>query len=162
LAAAWARLGRDPNDRELAQAGGFAGQDALMDALLSVGIARNGGAPELASGYTRIAAVLVETIALRAAHGSGRGNLDAVAAAIAAAIARGTFHREGRQLFDSLREGVKLSAARPTDDFTDLGRLVQRIRGVRQARKSTSAVARTRKRAPAMAEAKHRAPCPAQ
>jgi hypothetical protein len=131
LAAAWARLDRDPNAQELAQARGFAGQDALMDALLSVGIARNGGAPGLASAYTRIAAVLIETMALRAAHGSGRGNLDAVAAAIDAAIARGSFHREGRHLFDSLRERVKLSAARPTDDTADLDRLVQRIRALR-------------------------------
>jgi hypothetical protein len=131
LAAAWARLGRDPNARELAQARGFAGQDALMDALLSVGIARNGGAPELASAYTRIAAVVIETMALRAAHGSGRGNLDAVAAAIDAGIARGSYPREGRHLFDSLRERVKLSAARPTDEPTDLDRLVQRIRALR-------------------------------
>lgn len=131
LAAAWARLGRDPDARELAQARGLAGQDALMDALRSVGIARNGGAPELASAYTRIAAVVMETMALRAAHGSGRGNLDAVAAAIDAGIARGTYPREGRHLFDSLRERVKLSAARPSDDATDLDRLVQRIRALR-------------------------------
>jgi Protein of unknown function (DUF2786) len=131
LAAAWTRLGRDPNVQELAQARGFAGQDALMDALLSVSIARNGGAPELASAYTRIAAVLVETMALRAAHGSSRGDLDAVAAAIEAAIARGTFRQEGRALFESLRERVKLSAARPTGDTADLDRLMQRIRALR-------------------------------
>ena len=116
LAATWVRLGRDPNAQELAQARSFASQDALLDTLLSVSIARNGGAPELASAYTRIAAVLVETMALRAAHGSARGDLDAVAAAIEAAIARGTFHQEGRALFESLRERVKLSAARPKDD----------------------------------------------
>jgi hypothetical protein len=131
LAAAWATLGRDPNARELAQARGLAGHDALMDALLSVSIARDGGAPELASAYTRIAAVLIETMALRAAHGSGRGDLDAVAAAIDAGIARGSYPREGRHLFDSLRERVKLSAARPTDEATDLDRLVQRIRALR-------------------------------
>jgi hypothetical protein len=131
LAAAWARLGRDPNARELAQARGFAGQDTLMEVLLSVSIARNGGAPELASAYTRIAAVLIETMALRAAHGSARADLDAVAAAIDAAIARGTFHREGRNLFGSLRERVKLAAGRSTDDTTDLDRLVQRIRALR-------------------------------
>ncbi len=131
LAAAWAGLGREPNARELAQARGFAGHDALMDALLSVGIARNGGAPDLASAYTRIAAVLIETMALRSAHGSGRGNLDAVAAAIDAGIAGGSFPPEGRHVFDSLRERVKLSAARPSDDATDLDRLVQRIRALR-------------------------------
>jgi hypothetical protein len=61
LAAARARLGRDPNAQELAQARGFAGHDAAMDALLSVGIARKGGAPELASAYTRIAAVIMSS-----------------------------------------------------------------------------------------------------
>ena len=131
LAAAWAKLGRETDDRELAQARGFAGHDALMDALLSVSIARNGGAPELASAYTRIAAVLIETMALRAAHGSGRGNLEAVAAAIDAGIARGSYPREGRHLFNSLRERVKLSTARPAEEATDLDRLVQRIRALR-------------------------------
>jgi hypothetical protein len=131
LAAAWANLDRDPDAQELAQARAFAGESALMDALLSVSIARKGEAPKLASAYTRIAAVLVETMALRAAYGSARGNLDAVAAALDAAIARGTFHQEGRNLFDSLRERVKQSAARPTDDTTDLDRLVQRVRALR-------------------------------
>jgi len=102
-----------------------------MAALLSVGIARNGGAPELANAYMRIAAVLVETIALRAAHGSGRGNLDAVSAALDAAIARGTFTLAGRALFESLRERMKLSAARPTGETADLDRLVQRIQALR-------------------------------
>jgi hypothetical protein len=73
----------------------------------------------------------VETMALRAAHGSGRANLDAVAAAMDAAIAGGTFPREGRSLFDPLRERVKLSAARPAEDTADLDRLVQRIRALR-------------------------------
>jgi hypothetical protein len=59
------------------------------------------------------------------------GNLDAVAAAMDAAIARGTFHREGRNLFNSLRERVILSAGRPTGDTADLDRLVQRIRALR-------------------------------
>lgn len=131
LAAAWAKLGRDPNAGELAEARGFANQNGLMAALQCVGIARDGGAPELAGAYMRIAAVLVETMALRAAHGSARGNLDAVAAAMDTAIARGTFHPEGRTLFNSLRERVTLSAGRPGGDTTGLDRLVQRIRALR-------------------------------
>jgi hypothetical protein len=131
LAATWATLGRDPDAQELAQARGFAGKDSVMEVLLSVSIARNGRAPELATAYTRIAAVLVETMALRAAHGSARGDLDAVAAAIDVAIARGTFHREGRNLFDSLWERVKLKAGQPTDATADLDGLVKRIRALR-------------------------------
>lgn len=131
LAAAWAKLGRDPNAQELAAARGFANQNGLMAALQCVGIARDGRAPELASAYMRIAAVLVETMALRAAHGSARANLDAVAAVMDAAIACGTFHPEGRSLFNSLRERVTLSAGRPAGDTADLDRLVQRIRGLR-------------------------------
>lgn len=131
LAAQWATLGRDPNAQELAGARAFANQGALMEMLLSVSIARDGGAPQLASAYTRIAAVLLETMALRATNGSAGGSLDAVAAEIDAAIARGRFHREGRNLFESLRERLKLSASRPTGDTTGLDRLVQRIRGLR-------------------------------
>jgi len=131
LAAAWAKLGREPDAGELAAARGLANQDVLMNALLSVGIARNGGESALSSAYMRIAAVVVETMALRAANGSARGNLDAVAATMEAGIARGTFSLEARALFDSLRERVKLSAARPAGDTADLDRLVQRIQALR-------------------------------
>jgi hypothetical protein len=93
LAATWATLGRDPDAQELAQARGFAGKDSVMEVLLSVSIARNGRAPELATAYTRIAAVLVETMALRAAHGSARGDLDAVAAAIDAPLCSNLHHQ---------------------------------------------------------------------
>ena len=69
----------------------FAGHGPLLDALVSVSIARDGGAPKLANAYGRIAAVLVETMALRAAHGSARADLDTAAAAIKAAVTRGDF-----------------------------------------------------------------------
>lgn len=131
LAAAWAELGREPNTQELTQARTMTGQGALLAALRNVGIARDGGAPKLASAYTRIAAVLIETLALRAAHGSARLSLDHMAAAIDAAVASGAFPHEGRHLFNSLRERVTISAGRPVGDSPDLDRLVQRIRGLR-------------------------------
>jgi hypothetical protein len=131
LAAAWARLGRDPDAQELSQARGLADQGALLAALSSVSVARKGGEPGLAAAYTTIAAVMMETMALRAAHGSARGNLDEVALAVDAAIALGRFPADVRSLFDSLRERVKLRSGRPAGGTADLDRLVQRIRGLR-------------------------------
>ena len=131
LAAAWAALDRDLNPEEIAQARSLAGQGPLLDALVSVSIARDGGAPKLANAYGRIASVLVETMALRAAHGSARADLDTAAAAIKAAVARGDFPPETRSLFEALRERVGLSTGRGTSDTADLDRLVQRIRALR-------------------------------
>ncbi len=131
LAAAWVALDRELNPEEIAQARSFTGQGPLLDALISVSIAREGGAPKLANAYGRIASVMVETMALRAAHGSAREDLDVVAAEIKAAIARGDFPPETRSLFDALRERVGLSANRGTGDSGDLDRLVQRIRALR-------------------------------
>src|SRR6202521_3487171 len=131
LAAAWAALDRDLNPDEIAQARSFAGQGPLLDALVSVSIARDGGAPKLANAYGRIAAVLVETMALRAAHGSAHADLDTAAPAINAAVARGDFPPETKSLFEALRERVGLRAGRGTGDTADLDRLVQRIRALR-------------------------------
>jgi hypothetical protein len=131
LAAAWATLDRDLNPEEIAQARSLAGQGQLLDALVSVSIARDGGAPKLANAYGRIASVLVETMALRAAHGSARADLDTAAAAIKAAVARGDFPPETKSLFEALRERVGLTTGRGTSDTADLDRLVQRIRALR-------------------------------
>ena len=131
LAAAWAALDRDLNPEEIAQARSLAGQGPLLDALVSVSIARDGGAPKLANAYGRIAAVLVETMALRAAHGSARADLDTAAAAIKAAVARGDFPPETKSLFEALRERVGLRTGRSTSETADLDRLVQRIRALR-------------------------------
>src|SRR6202521_4403947 len=131
LAAAWAAQDRDLNPEEIARARSLAGQGPLLDALVSVSIAHDGGAPKLANAYRRIAAVLVETMALRAAHGSARADLDTAAAAIKAAAARGDFPPETKSLFEALRERVGLRAGRGTSDTADLDRLVQRIRALR-------------------------------
>lgn len=131
LAAAWAALDRDLNPEEIAQARSLAGQGPLLDALVSVSIAGVGGAPKLANAYGRIASVLVETMALRATHGSARADLDTAAAAIKAAVARGDFPPETKSLFEALRERVGLTTGRGTSDTGDLDRLVQRIRALR-------------------------------
>lgn len=131
LAAAWAALDRDLDPGEIAQARSLAGQGPLLDALVSVSIARDGGAPKLANAYGRIASVMVETMALRALHGSAREDLDTVAAEIKAAIARGDFPAETRSLFEALRKRVGPAAGRGTGDTADIDRLVQRIQALR-------------------------------
>ena len=129
LAAAWASLDRELNPEEIAQARSLAGQGPLLDALVSVSIARDGGAPKLANAYGRIAFVMVETMALRASHGSVREDLDTVAAEIKAAIERGDFPAETRSLFEALCKRVGPAAVR--GDTADIDRLVQRIQALR-------------------------------
>jgi Protein of unknown function (DUF2786) len=131
LAAAWAALDRELTAEEIAEARSLAGQAPLLDALVSVSIARDGGAPKLANAYGRIASVMVETMALRAVHGSARGDLDTAAAMIDAAVARGDFPHETKSLFESVRERVGLSAGRRPGDAPELDRLVQRVRALR-------------------------------
>ena len=131
LAAAWASLDRELNPEEIAQARSLAGQGPLLDALVSVSIARDGRAPKLANAYGRIASVMVETMALRALHGSVREDLDTVAAEIKAAIERGDFPAETRSLFEALRKRVGPTAGRGTGDAADIDRLVQRIQALR-------------------------------
>jgi hypothetical protein len=129
LAAAWASLDRELNPEEIAKARSLAGQGPLLDALVSISIARDGRAPKLANAYGRIASVMVETMALRALHGSAREDLDTVAAEIKAAIARGDFPAETKSLFEALRVGP--AAGRGTGDTADIDRLVQRIQALR-------------------------------
>ena len=131
LAAAWASLDRELKPEEIAQARSLAGQGPLLDALLSVSIARVGRAHKLANAYGRIASVMVETMALRALHGSVREDLDTVAAEIKAAIERGDFPAETRSLFEALRKRVGPAAGRGTGDTADIDRLVQRIQALR-------------------------------
>jgi Protein of unknown function (DUF2786) len=131
LAAAWASLDRELNPEEIAQARSLAGQGPLLDALVSVSIARDGRAPKLANAYGRIASVMVETIALRALRGSVREDLDTVAAEIKAAIKRGDFPAETRSLFEALRKRVGPAGGPGTGDTADIDRLVQRIQALR-------------------------------
>ena len=131
LAAAWASLDRELNPEEIAQARSLAGQGPLLDALVSVSIARDCRAPKLANAYGRIASVMVETIALRALHGSVREDLNTVAAEIKAAIERGDFPAETRSLFEALRKRVGPAAGRGTGDTADIDHLVQRIQALR-------------------------------
>ena len=131
LAAAWASLDRELNPEEIAQARSLAGQGPLLDALVSVSIARDGRAPKLANAYGRIASVMVETMALRALHGSVREDLDTIAAEIKAAIERGDFPAETKSLFEALRKRVGSAAGGGTGDTADIDRLVQRIQALR-------------------------------
>lgn len=132
LAARWAALGRDPTEAEFARARVLAGVETAVETLISVGIAEEHGLAPLARAYRWIAALMVETIALRGANGSSRVNLDAVAADLDARIAAGTCPPGTRSLFDTLRAGVR--RAKPgagTTASTDLDKLVQRIQALR-------------------------------
>jgi hypothetical protein len=102
-----------------------------LDALVSVSIARDGWVPKLANAYGRIASVMVETMALRALHGSVREDLDTVAAEIEAAIERGDFPAETKSLFEALLKRAGSAGGGGTGDTADIDRLVQRIQALR-------------------------------
>jgi hypothetical protein len=132
LAAAWAELGRDPHPSEQARARALARPATLLDTLVSVSIAADRGLARLATAYRWIAAIMVETIALRGAAGSAGMNLDAVARDLNAGIARGTFSPAAATLFETLRAGVgRTRAPAGAGAATDLDKLVQRIQALR-------------------------------
>lgn len=132
FAAEWAALNREPGPEEIARAREFVGTMPLINALVSVIIARDAGAKRLAEAYRGIAAVLVETMAAREAYGSGHIRLDRVAADIDAAIVRDACPPETKTLFNTLRERARLASGRsPGRADGDLDRLVQRIQGLR-------------------------------
>ena len=80
--------------------------------LISVGIAQDAGARTLAKAYRRIAAAIMEFIALREAHGSTGITLDRAAAALDAAIARGRCGFKTKALFNDLLERARLASGR--------------------------------------------------
>jgi hypothetical protein len=136
LAAAWASIDREPGPEEIAKARAVTGPQHLMHALVCVGIAQVSGLKRLAVAYRRIASVLLETMAVREAHGSGQSGLDRVAAEIDAAILRGVHPPETKTLFETLRDQARQSSGRRASGTAgggggDLDRLMQRIQALR-------------------------------
>jgi hypothetical protein len=130
LAAAWAALGREPTEAEQAEARPLTGPGALIDTLVSVVLARDLRRDGLAAAYRRIAAIMMETIARRAANGSARVSLDAIAQELNGRIARGDMPPETRGLFDTLRAQIPRGGGTTRGD-ADLDKLVQRIQALR-------------------------------
>ncbi len=132
LAADLADLDRDPAADELAQAKEFVGVEPLLKVLISVGIARRGGAPRLAKAYRWIAATLIEIMAVRESYGSAVFSLDRAGAEVDAAIARGQCQFETKALFNELRERARFASRTAEGPSGDLDKLMQRIRALRE------------------------------
>jgi hypothetical protein len=132
LAANWAALDREPGPDDLAGARDFVGIPPLLNALISVSIARDGGAKRLAEAYRRIAAAIIEFMAAREAFGSSRFSLDHAAAEVDAAVARGRCRFETKALFNELRERARLATGGKSGASGDLDKLMQRIRALRE------------------------------
>jgi len=139
LAQDWADLGRDPNAAEQTRARLLAGSETLLDVLLKIPVARELGTPALATAYRWIAAVMVETLALRGANGSGPDLLDQVARDLGASH----IPPEARTTFESLRASARASTRASTHrpagapggqaraNGTELDKLVARIQALR-------------------------------
>ncbi len=132
LAEAWAALDREPGPEDIAGARDFVGTGPLLNALISVSIARDGKAKRLADAYRRIAAVIIEFMAAREAFGSSRFSLDHAAAEVDAAVARGRCRFETKALFNELRERARLAVGGKSGANGDLDKLMQRIRALRE------------------------------
>ncbi|MGA3000549.1 MAG: DUF2786 domain-containing protein [Acetobacteraceae bacterium] len=132
VAANWALLDRDPGPEEFAQVRALIGVQPLLNALISVSIARDAGAQRLAEAYRRIAATLIEFMAAREAYGSSRFSLDRAAAEVDAAIKHGRCGFATKVLFNELRERARLAVGRAQGASGDLDKLVQRIRALRE------------------------------
>ena len=131
LAADWALLDGDPGPEEIAKARDLIGIQPLLNALISAGIARDGGAKRLADAYRRIAAVLIEFMAVREVYGSASFSLDRAAARRSMPPSCGRCGFETKALFNDLRERARLAVGRTQGASGDLVKLVQRIRALR-------------------------------
>jgi hypothetical protein len=132
VAAKWAALDREPDAEEIAEVRAFIGIQPLLNALISVGIARDGGARRLAAAYRRIAGALIEFMAVREAYGSSRFSLDRAALEVDLAVKHGRCGFATKALFNELRERARLAVGRAPGTRDDLDKLVQRIRALRE------------------------------
>jgi hypothetical protein len=108
------------------------GVEPLLNALISVNIAQDGGAQRLTAAYRRISAVLIDFMTVREVYGSTRFSLDRAAVEIDAAIKHGRCGFTTKALFNELRERARLAVGRTAGATGDLDKLVQRIRGLRE------------------------------
>ena len=127
LAASWAE-GADITESDRTRVRQHTNLPAVIEMLVSAQMAAEGRRSDLAAAYRRIAAIMMETMALRAANGSSQTGLDQVAAALDDAIARRIHPPQLRPLFDELRRGI---AARGATSDADLDRLLARIQALR-------------------------------
>lgn len=133
LAAAWAALNGEPGPGERDRVRAFIGIDPLLNALISVSIAEDAGEKRLAAAYRRIAGEIIAFMAARETYGSARFSLDRAAAALEAAIAQDRCGPDTRALFNELRTQARArSAAQSSTTPSDLDKLIQRIRGLRE------------------------------
>jgi len=127
LAASWAE-GADITEADRARVRQHTNLPAVIEMLVSTQMAAEARHSALAAAYRRIAAIMMETMALRAANGSSQTGLDQVAAALDDGIARRIHPPQLRPLFDEIRRGI---AARGATSDTDLDRLLARIQALR-------------------------------
>ena len=133
LAAQWASLGGEPGSGELAKARSFAAPLPLLNALISVTLARDEGMRKLAIAYRRIAAEIIDLMVLRASYGSSRSTLDEAAAVVDHAVRTGRCGSDTKALFNELSERARLAMSkRQSADGGELDKLIGRIRGLRE------------------------------
>jgi len=131
LAAAWAKLDGDPPPTEREKARPLTNSHTILDCLASIAIAEAAGAARLSLAYTAILQVLLESLALRASHGSAMGGLDGIAQELDIAIRHGLLPATSRDLFDRVRERIKARPAAGARTDQELDKLLQRIRALR-------------------------------
>lgn len=134
LAKAWSVLAEDvaPDEADLQKVRAMAEPPHVVEALFGATSARDAGRSRLADSFTRIAREMMQTMTLRAAHGSGLGGLEQMPVAIDALLAQHRLRPAVRALFDSLRAGIRVApASQPAHNDAELEKLVQRIRALR-------------------------------
>ncbi|WP_156520852.1 DUF7168 domain-containing protein [Magnetospirillum moscoviense] len=122
----------EPTADELALARRMTDAESIIEAVSTGAFARHCGRDDLATGYRKLASVMMETVQRRARSGWGGRvvSLDAVAAEIDRAAAAGECPPVVREWFDDLRRQVRVSSAGSHHD-ADLNRLIQRIQALR-------------------------------
>jgi Protein of unknown function (DUF2786) len=135
LAHKWSELpeGAEPTPESMARARSVTSVECLLDALASSIAARRSGNSRLASAYSRLASVQIETMQRRAASFGGESApLDRASAAIDRGIGSKTLPNEVSSLFDDLRRLIlATTGASHGKGGEDLARVIQRIKALR-------------------------------
>lgn len=130
----WAEFGQGttPTGEALIDARNLTSEKRVLAALLSCVELRRAGRGRLAEIYRSLASIQMETLHRRALAGSGEPNpLEVLRVSLEAQAAQKRFPSEAFDLFRELSRPIRNMAGAGPNRREDLGRVIERIRGLR-------------------------------
>lgn len=123
--------GQEPDPEAVQEIRELVSAETVMQVLIGIAAARDGGRPALAAAYERIGLVQLETVERRAASGMGArfASVQTLAAMVDAAVGEGIVPVAIKEVFEELRRRMGVAAGR--GDRAGLDRVLARIQALR-------------------------------